>query len=97
MTTRALALVSLLLACAHSGATVPSGTEVDARSGITAQHTAWQEAIIAGDAARLSSLFTEDGVLLSLNGTVSKGRTEIQKVLEESLRHAKYLNGGFTI
>jgi uncharacterized protein (TIGR02246 family) len=72
-------------------------TDASARSGITAQHEAWRDAIIAGDAGRLTRLFTEDGVLLGLNGSVSKGRAEIQKVLEDSLRHAKYLSGGFTI
>jgi len=56
-----------------------------------------QDAIIAGEAARLARLFTDDGVLLGLTGSVSKGRAEIQKVLEDSLRHAKYLSGGFTI
>ena len=97
MTGRSLLLFSFLVACAHPGATASPSTEAEARTGITAQHAAWRDAIIAGDAGRLSSLFTEDGVLLSLNGSVSKGRAEIQKVLEESLRHAKYLSGGFTI
>jgi uncharacterized protein (TIGR02246 family) len=87
-----------LAACAHDTATPsPAVTDASARAGITAQYDAWREAIIAGDSARLTRLFTEDGVLLGLNGSVAKGRSEIQQVLEESLRHAKYLSGGFTI
>jgi uncharacterized protein (TIGR02246 family) len=84
-------------ACAHDAASpAAQATVASARAGITAQHEAWREAIIAGDAARLARLFTEDGVLLSLNGSVARGRTEVQKVLEDFLRHAKYLSGGFT-
>jgi uncharacterized protein (TIGR02246 family) len=87
-----------LAACAHDAASASAAaTEASARAGITAQHEAWREAILAGDPARLARLFTEDGVLLSLNGSVAKGRTEVQQVLEEFLRHAKYLSGGFTI
>jgi uncharacterized protein (TIGR02246 family) len=84
--------------CAH-GPTPDSAAPTDAaaRAGITAQHEAWREAIIAGDAARLARLFTDDGVLLSLNGSVAKGRGEVQKVLEDTVRHARYLSGGFTI
>lgn len=100
MTSRHLTLVLLLglAACAHDPASPsPAVTEASARAGITAQHETWRDAIIAGDPTRLARLFTEDGVLLSLNGSVAKGRIEIQQVLEESLRHAKYLSGGFTI
>jgi len=99
MTSRHWALVFFLglAACAHDPASSPAVTEASARAGITAQHEAWREAIIAGDPTRLARLFTEDGVLLSLNGSVAKGRIEIQQVLEESFRHAKYLSGGFTI
>jgi len=92
-------LFSLVLTgCAHAPTSAPAAaTDSSARAGITAQHEVWRDAIIAGDAARLARLFTDDGVLLGLNGSVSKGRGEIQKVLEDSLRHAKYLSGGFTI
>jgi uncharacterized protein (TIGR02246 family) len=84
-------------ACAHDTTSAsPVATDASTRAGITAQHEAWREAIIAGDSDRLTRLFTEDGVLLSLDGSVAKGRTEVQHVLAESLRHAKYLSGGFT-
>jgi len=97
MTGRSVLLLLFLVACAHPGGTAAPSTEAEVRNAITVQHAAWREAIIAGDAGRLTSLFAEDGVLLSLNGSVARGRAEIQKVLEESLGHAKYLSGGFTI
>jgi len=88
----------VLTGCAHDPTSAPAAaTDSSARAGITAQHEVWRDAIIAGEAARLARLFTDDGVLLGLTGSVSKGRAEIQKVLEDSLRHAKYLSGGFTI
>jgi uncharacterized protein (TIGR02246 family) len=93
----ALCCVVLLAGCAHSGGTVSTPTDADARAGITAQHEAWRDAIIAGDSARLAGLFAPDGVNLGLDGKVARGRAEIQAVLANFLAHAKYLSGGFTI
>lgn len=100
MTSRRSTLVLFLglAACAHDPAPPSAAvSDASARAGITVQHEAWREAIIAGDPARLARLFSDDGLLLSLNGSVAKGRSEVQQVLEQSLRHAKYLSGGFTI
>lgn len=89
---------AIVAACAHTTATPASQSEMDsARAGIAAQHEAWQHAIIAGDSAALASLFAEDGMILALDGSVAKGRSQVEQVLRDALRRSKYLSGGITI
>jgi uncharacterized protein (TIGR02246 family) len=92
-----LGFVLLLGACAHGGASTPAVSEESPRAGISAQHEVWRQAIIAGDSGRLASLFTPDGMILALNGTVAQGRPEVQRVFEEGAKHARYLDGRFQI
>jgi len=89
-----LGVVLVLAGCAHDA--VPA-TDADARAGITAQHEVWRQAIIAGDSPRLAALFTPDGMLLALNGTVAQGRPELQAVFDDAAKHARYLDGGFQV
>jgi ketosteroid isomerase-like protein len=89
---------AILAACAHSAATPASQSEMEsARAGVAAQHQAWRDAIIAGDSGALASLFAEDGMLLGVDGSVVKGRSQIEGVLRDTLRRSKYLSGGFAI
>jgi len=97
MRTHVLGCVLLLAACAHGSASGPAVTEESARAGIGAQHEVWRQAIIAADSARLASLFTPDGMILALNGTVAQGPAELQRVFEDTAKHARYLGGGFVI
>jgi len=92
-----LGCVLLLAACAHGGASSPAVTEENARAGISAQHEVWRQAIIAGDSARLAGLFTPEGMILALNGTVAQGRPELQRVFDDAAKHSRYLDGGFDI
>ena len=92
-----VACVVLLAGCAHNAASGSSPTDAEARAGIAAQHEVWRQAIIAGDSARLASLFTPDGMLLALNGTVAQGRNELQGVFDDAAKHARYLDGGIQV
>ena len=95
----AASLLAFLTGCAHSpaGALASADAVAAARAGITAQHEAWREAIIGGDSPRLANLFTEDGMVLGLDGSVAKGRPELQKLFADFLKTTKYLSGGITI
>jgi uncharacterized protein (TIGR02246 family) len=97
MRSQAVGCLLLLVACAHGSASGPAVTEESARAAISAQHEVWRQAIIAGDSARLASLFTPDGMILALNGTVAQGRPEVQRVFEDTAKHAKYLDGGIQV
>src|SRR5919109_3305604 len=86
------ASTAIVAACAHSAATPMSQSEIEsARAGVAAQHQAWRDAIIAGDSSALASLFAEDGMLLGLDGSIAKGRSQIEGVLRDALRRSKYL------
>jgi len=97
MRPQAVCCLLLLAACAHGSASGSAVTEESARAGISAQHEAWRQAIIAGDSPRLAALFTPDGLLLGLDGMVAQGRPEIQRVFEAFAKHARYLEGGIQV
>jgi uncharacterized protein (TIGR02246 family) len=91
-------MIAFVAGCAHSAPATLDQRDLDAaRAGIGAQHDAWRDAIIAGDAAALAALFVEDGVLLALDGSVAKGRSEVERQLRDALRRSRYLRGGIQI
>ncbi|MEP6849414.1 MAG: SgcJ/EcaC family oxidoreductase, partial [Acidobacteriota bacterium] len=51
----------------------------EARAAITKGNAQWSEGWAKGDAALVAAIFTEDGVQLSGNGTLIKGRQQIME------------------
>ena len=77
-----LAPFALLLACQQPAAPVaPPGLTAADRAAIDSVHTAFAAAAVAGDFARVVSMYTEDASLMAPNQPVATGRAAIQQTL----------------
>jgi uncharacterized protein (TIGR02246 family) len=77
-----LSPVTLLLACQQAATpAAPAGlTDVD-RAAIESLHTEFAAAVVAGDFAKVASMYTDDASLMAPNAPVVTGRMAIQQAL----------------
>lgn len=77
-----LAPSALLLACQQPAAPVaPPGLTAADRAAIDSLHTAFAAAAVAGDFAKVASMYTEDASVMAPNQPVATGRAAIQQTL----------------
>ncbi|HMF56340.1 MAG TPA: SgcJ/EcaC family oxidoreductase [Pyrinomonadaceae bacterium] len=77
----AVMVVSVVFGRTQNQTAVPSGTEAlaDVRRAIDSGNRQWIEGWRKGDAAMVAAIFADDGVQLSSNGKVFKGRQQIME------------------
>jgi uncharacterized protein (TIGR02246 family) len=83
-----LLLILAVVGCAAPAADVPATPALDAaamRDTITAREKEWSAAFLAGDAAAIGSMYTEDGASIQPAGEWSRGREAIAAQLKAQL------------
>jgi uncharacterized protein (TIGR02246 family) len=73
---------ALILACQQPATpAAPAGLTDADRAAIDSLHTAFAAAAVAGDFAKVASMYTEDASVMAPNQPVATGRTAIQQTL----------------
>jgi uncharacterized protein (TIGR02246 family) len=87
------------LACSHTPETTkagPSESVESVRSAIAARNAEFARAIKVKDAAAITHLFTEDGLLIVPGGGFVKGWQALQPLWADRLSKASFLDGSVT-